>query len=275
MDLDYMRWVLWLITPVIIVLLLPLIIMILLYGSALFLTIHKHRHRLYEVLESRDVWEGARCALASFWDAWGWLWHGYELEGLEKIPDRGSAMLVYYHGAIPVDFYYMAAKIILHKRRNMKVIGDRFLFKVPGWKLLMEVFNVIPGSQDSCVELLNQGELMGVSPGGVREAMFSDENYTILWGRRSGFAKVALRANAPVYPVFTMNVRETFRYLHIGFFKSLLKKFYDMYKLPLLPPYGNFPVYIKTFIGDPVPYNSDTSAEVLASEVSVIDVSIS
>lgn len=36
---------------------------------------------------------------------------------------------------------------------------------------------------------------MGVSPGGVREALFSDEYYTILWGNRAGFAKVALRAN--------------------------------------------------------------------------------
>ena len=31
--------------------------------------------------------------------------------------------------------------------------------------------------------------------GGVREALFGDENYTVMWGKRSGFAKVALQAN--------------------------------------------------------------------------------
>lgn len=31
--------------------------------------------------------------------------------------------------------------------------------------------------------------------GGVREALFGDENYPILWGKRQGFAKAAIQAN--------------------------------------------------------------------------------
>lgn len=31
--------------------------------------------------------------------------------------------------------------------------------------------------------------------GGVREALFGDENYKLMWGKRTGFAKVALQAN--------------------------------------------------------------------------------
>lgn len=31
--------------------------------------------------------------------------------------------------------------------------------------------------------------------GGVREALFADENYPILWGKRQGFAKAAIQAN--------------------------------------------------------------------------------
>ena len=35
------------------------------------------------------------------------------------------------------------------------------------------------------------GELLAVSPGGVREALFSDEYYKLVWNGRLGFAKVA------------------------------------------------------------------------------------
>jgi len=58
---------------------------------------------------------------------------GYEISGFEKIPDEGPALLVYYHGALPVDLYYLIANVILHKRRCLRAIGDRFLFIIPGF----------------------------------------------------------------------------------------------------------------------------------------------
>jgi len=57
---------------------------------------------------------------------------GYEISGFEKIPDEGPALLVYYHGAIPIDLYYLMANVILHKRRHLRAVGDRFLFAIPG-----------------------------------------------------------------------------------------------------------------------------------------------
>lgn len=57
---------------------------------------------------------------------------GYEVVGLENIPDTGPALIVYYHGAIPIDFYYILAKCILVKDRLIRCVGDRFLFKMPG-----------------------------------------------------------------------------------------------------------------------------------------------
>lgn len=49
---------------------------------------------------------------------------------------------------------------------------------------------------ETCVNLLKEGNLLSISPGGVREALFSDHNYEIIWGSRSGFAKVAHEAKA-------------------------------------------------------------------------------
>lgn len=57
---------------------------------------------------------------------------GYEVIGFERIPDTGPALIIYYHGAIPIDFYYIMAKSIIHKKRWICAVGDRFLFKIPG-----------------------------------------------------------------------------------------------------------------------------------------------
>ena len=57
---------------------------------------------------------------------------GYEVNGMENIPDEGPALILYYHGAIPIDFYYFISKCILFKGRLIRTVGDRFLFNVPG-----------------------------------------------------------------------------------------------------------------------------------------------
>lgn len=75
------------------------------------------------------------------WEAHGFIWHGYEVQGLENIPDDGPAMIVYYHGAIPLDFYYLDAKCLLYKKRLIYSVGDHFLFKIPGMLDLLFVIN--------------------------------------------------------------------------------------------------------------------------------------
>ena len=118
----------------------------------------------------------------------------HEIIGLENLPDSGPALLIYYHGAMPIDFYYVYSKTLLYKNRKMKIIADKFLFKIPGLGSLLEAFEVTPGTKDQCVSLLNKGHILSISPGGVREALFSDHNYEVIWGTRAGFAQVALEA---------------------------------------------------------------------------------
>lgn len=132
------------------------------------------------------------------WETHAWIWHGYEVKGLENIPDTGPALIVYYHGAIPLDYYYLTAKCLLYKNRLTYSVGDRFLFKIPGqcspmqyiclqmnlnlnslflfpftigWTQMMKVLRVFPGSVSTCVKVLNEGNLLAISPGGVREGM--------------------------------------------------------------------------------------------------------
>jgi 1-acyl-sn-glycerol-3-phosphate acyltransferase len=196
-----------------------------------------------------DFWEAGRQIVSTFWDAHAWLWHGYEIHGLENLPEdrtRGC-LLVYYHGAIPVDYYYLVNRVFLLKRVVIHSVVDKFLFRVPGMRIILDVFCCTPGSVDSCAELLRQGALLGISPGGVYEAQFGDHSYAVLWRERLGFARAALQAGVPVVPVFTENIREAFRVVPFG--AGLFYRIFERTKLPLRPLFGGFPVKLVTHIG--------------------------
>ncbi|EMP31795.1 Transmembrane protein 68 [Chelonia mydas] len=133
-----------------------------------------------------------------------------------------------------------------------------------GIKLLLDIFGVMHGGREECVQILKNGHLLGVSPGGVREAFFSDENYNLLWGNRKGFAQVAIDAKVPIIPMFTQNLREGYRTLgKIWSFRWL----YEYSRLPVVPLYGGFPVKFRTYIGDPIPYDPNVTAAELAEKV--------
>jgi len=57
---------------------------------------------------------------------------GYEVNGIENVPIDSPALLVYYHGAIPIDLYYMISRIYLIKAKLVHTVADHFLFKLPG-----------------------------------------------------------------------------------------------------------------------------------------------
>lgn len=67
---------------------------------------------------------------------------GYEIHGMEKIPNRGPALIVYYHGAIPIDYYYFLARVIIQKGRTCHSVADHFLFKIPGTSTVLFVLEI-------------------------------------------------------------------------------------------------------------------------------------
>ncbi|XP_019753349.1 transmembrane protein 68 isoform X1 [Dendroctonus ponderosae] len=264
-DFDYSLWLTWCLTPLVVTFLLPVVIALLLYLSAFTLYIYKlHWGRLRTALITGDKWEAARKVVAIIWDAHGWIWHGYEISGLENLPVNGPALLIYYHGAMPVDIYYFLAKVYLSRNRIVHTVADHFLFKIPGFSILSDCMRVIPGTVQSCSKLLKEGNYLAIAPGGVYEAQFS-LNYSLMWKRRLGFAKAALESKVPVIPIFTENLREAFRTMHLG--RRLFLKLYTWTKLPFAPIYGGFPVKMVTHIGRPIYYEPDLSPEDLQMKV--------
>ena len=149
---------------------------------------------------------------------------GYEVVGVENIP-KGGALLVYYHGALPIDFYHFTNYMMRLRGRKVHIVGDRFLLKVPGsiiyillsliyhssrifiypiiigsWSNLIEAYGIILDSTvERCAAVLKQDDLLAIAPGGVFEAQFGDDSYELLWKQRRGFAKVAIEARVVRY----------------------------------------------------------------------------
>ncbi|XP_051168486.1 transmembrane protein 68 [Leptopilina boulardi] len=264
-DVDFTLWLSWLLMPLIITFLLPLMIVILLYVSASILYVYKiHRARLRQAYES-DWRDAGSKVVAALWDAHGWIWHGYEVVGLENIPVDQPILFVYYHGTIPIDLYYFLSRVLLFHSKLIHTVADRFLFKVPGWSVISDVLKVIPGTVQTCSSILKEGNMLAISPGGVYEAQFGDSYYRLMWKKRLGFAKVALDAKVCIIPFFTRNIREAFRTISWG--RRFWLRLYAATRFPFVPIYGGFPVKLKTFVGKPIPYDESLTPEQLQIKV--------
>ncbi|KAJ8933602.1 hypothetical protein NQ314_013912 [Rhamnusium bicolor] len=167
--------------------------------------------------------------------------------------------------------------------RNIKItlqIGDRWeaarksvgaLWDAHGWiwhgfSILADCMKVIPGTVQTCSNILKEGNLLAISPGGVYEAQFA-HNYNLMWKKRLGFAKVALDAKVPVIPMFTENLREAFRTVSLG--RRFFLKLYALFKFPLAPIYGGFPVKMTTHLGKPIPFDANLTPEQLQTKASI------
>lgn len=65
-------------------------------------------------------------------------------------------------------------------------------------KNIYKAFQATSGSVEQIADLLRDNNLVLILPGGHYEAFFSDDKYSIKWGKRKGFAKVASTAKVVI-----------------------------------------------------------------------------
>lgn len=242
----------------------PLLLTVWFYVMAIAAHVYKWRKReVYEAFND-GFWDGFRISLAAITEAQGKIWHNFEFKGLENLPKKGGALLVGYHGALPLDAFYFLAHSLLDGRK-VKLVVDRFLYKAPGLRLLLKVFNCTPGTVDGCVAALRRGELLIIYPGGLRESLLSDENYELIWQARNGFSRAALDADVPIIPFFTENIREAVRSVKISArFASWL---YEKTRLPIIPIIGIFPVELRMHFDRPIYFDDEEEPHIVADIV--------
>jgi hypothetical protein len=83
-------------------------------------------------------------------------------------------MIVFYHAALPIDFYYLFAKIWLYRNRRVRVVADKFVFKIPGLASLLEALEIQPASSATCKAMLEDGNVLAIAPGLLKILDFFD-----------------------------------------------------------------------------------------------------
>ncbi|XP_053105486.1 transmembrane protein 68-like isoform X2 [Hemicordylus capensis] len=226
----------------------------------------KKKNNIQEDTTSK-LWDNAKQIIANFMDTVGKIWHGYEVIGMEHLPE-GPGLIVYYHGALVLDYSLLVARVYMQKGRHIQSLVDNGLYIFPGTKLALDLTGCTNGNKSKCVEILKKGNLLGISPGGLREGNFSDhQNYNLIWGNRTGFAQVALEAKVPIIPMFSQNIREALRTVGKTWW---LRWLYDNYmRILVLPIYGGFPVKLRTYLGEPIPYDPNITATELAGKTKI------
>jgi len=126
-------------------------------------------------------------------------YHEHRVEGLEHIPASGPALIVVNHSLATYDSGLLAAAVRERLGRDVWLLGDRYIFKIPVVRDLASAYGFVEGSQHNAESLLRDGELVLVAPGGMREALRpSSQKYQLNIRDRKGFARLAMRTGAPV-----------------------------------------------------------------------------
>ncbi len=209
-------------------------------------------------------------AMAGAVDGFGRRWNAYEIRGVENIPRGRPSLLVLYHGLMPLDGWYLLARLYREHGIRVRGLADRWMFQVPGLAGFVRTGGAVPGAPDVALRLLQQGETVLVSPGGVREAIAGRPGlYEVRWGERLGFARLALQARVPLMPVFGENVEALYRapLAHTRPIQAL----YERTRLPLVPIVGlgplPWPVKVRTWIGEPIEPRPEDTPESLRDRV--------
>jgi 1-acyl-sn-glycerol-3-phosphate acyltransferase len=110
---------------------------------------------------------------------------------------------------------------------------------LPGLPWLKGRVGVIGTGEEDCVAVLERGEQLLVTPGGMREARPARDFYRLRWEGRYGFARLALRTGAPIVPLAVVGGAEAYPGVRLG-------------KLSLWAPLP-LPARVHVALGEPIP----------------------
>lgn len=157
-------------------------------------------------------------------------YHRHRVYGLEHLPTEGPALVAVNHSLATYDTGLLTLAVFEQTGRLMRGLGDRSLFVTPGIKEVMPRLGVVDADPDNARRLLEQGEIVVVAPGGMREALRPrDERYRVQWDDRRGFARLALQAQVPVILAACPRADDVFT----PYRNPLTPRVYKRLKLPL------------------------------------------
>jgi len=195
------------------------------------------------------------------------LYFDTRIEGLENIPD-GGVLVVGNHALAGIDSLALMPALYEGTKRVPRGLGLKALFDVPLLKDALHQCGAVAGDRENAVELLLKEEMVVVYPGGARDSLKNrNERYRLKWGKRCGFARVAIAAQRPIVPIAGIGPDEVFPILLDN---GLRVPWLNNERLPVfLPLLRRVP--FRFYVGRPLyppEDQSEESAEIFAAEVS-------
>jgi 1-acyl-sn-glycerol-3-phosphate acyltransferase len=95
---------------------------------------------------------------------------------------------------------------------------------LPGLPTVKRHFGCIDTSEASALAVLERGEQLLVTPGGMREAQPKRDFYRLRWEGRYGFVRLALKAGVPIVPLAIVGGAEAypgFRWKKLSFWSPV------------------------------------------------------
>jgi 1-acyl-sn-glycerol-3-phosphate acyltransferase len=131
---------------------------------------------------------------------------------VEHVPTQGPFVLVGNHQLLGMqDLPTLVRELEVRRGVRVRGMADHFHFQVPLWRDLLVRMGAVPGTRVACAALLAAGEPVLVFPGGAREVYKRrGQRYELLWGRRTGFARMAIAAGCPIVPFAAVGAEDRF-----------------------------------------------------------------
>jgi len=164
-------------------------------------------------------------------------YHRFELRGAEHVPREGACLLVVHHTLATYDGFLIGGGIWEATGRLPRGLGDDTIFKVPGLAGFARDLGIVPASPEAGEKLLQEGHLLGVSPGGMWESLRpKGERRRSRWEGRRGFVRLALRTGAPMVFAACPRADEVYSVYPSRLTDSVYRRFH--FPLPLVRGLG-------------------------------------
>jgi 1-acyl-sn-glycerol-3-phosphate acyltransferase len=142
-------------------------------------------------------------------------WWRVQTTGIKNVPSHGRALLVSNHAGslFPWDGVMMGTAVLREHPlpRFTRFLVLNWAFDLPFVSVAMRKLGAVPASPYNAIRLLEQDELVGVFPEGVKGTgkAFGDR-YRLQRFGRGGFVEMALRTGSPIVPVAIVGSEEIY-----------------------------------------------------------------
>lgn len=182
-------------------------------------------------------------------------YHQHEVIGIEKIPEKGRAIIATNHSLATYDIALLVAEVLFKRERLIRPLVGRLFYELPFLGSFMDATGAVLGSPENAKRILANDELLGVAPGGMLESLRpSSERYQLRWDNRLGFAKLAIETGTPVILAACPRADDIFQV----YSSPLTSWAYRQFRVPLFVARGlglsalPRPVKLAHMISDPI-----------------------